>query len=197
MALTADALRTDTRARILEAAFRAVATYGLSRFTMDDVARAAELSRQTVYRYFDSRDELVLALVEREEEAFLEGARRAFATHVRLEPAMAEALLFCLRAAREHPLLDRLLAAEPEALLPYLTIRGGPLVDRARTVLEDLVAGRPDVRPDLVRRVADLAVRAVVSYTLTPTDDRLEDVARETARVLASALLRNAKEDRR
>lgn len=196
MAITTDVLRTETGARILEAAFRAVATYGLSRFTMDDVARAAKLSRQTVYRYFESRDELTLALVEREEEVFLEGARRAFAAHDRLEPAMAGALLFCLRAAREHPLLDRLLAAEPEALLPYLTIRGGPLVDRARTVLEDLVAGRGDVRPDVVHRVADLAVRAVISYTLTPTDDRPEDVARETARVLASALLRNAKEDR-
>ncbi|HEX2031985.1 MAG TPA: TetR family transcriptional regulator [Actinomycetota bacterium] len=197
MAVVADALRTHTRARILEAAFRAVSTFGLSRFTMDDVARSAAVSRQTVYRYFPSRDDLILALVEREEETFLEGTRAAFSAHRRLEDAMEQALLFSLRAAREHPLLDRLLAAEPEALLPYLTIRGGPLLARARAVLEELVRGRTDVRPELLHRAVDLAVRAVVSYTLTPTEDLPEDVARESARILTSALNANRKEDRR
>ena len=197
MAVIAEALRSDTRARILDAAFRSVSVYGLSRFTMDDVARAADVSRQTVYRYFPSRDDLVLALVEREEEAFLDGTRAAFSSHPRLEDAMEQALLFSLRAAREHPLLDRLLAAEPEALLPYLTIRGGPLLARARAVLQELLRGRTDVRPELLHRAVDLAVRAVVSYTLTPTDDRPEDVARESARILTSALQQNRKEDRR
>src|ERR687891_674983 len=109
MSVTAEAL--DTRARILDAAFRSVASFGLSRFTVDDVARLAGLSRQTVYRYFDSKDTLVMALVYREEEALLEGVRAAHALHDRLEDAMREAVLYCLRTAREHPLLDRLLAS--------------------------------------------------------------------------------------
>lgn len=197
MAIIAEALRSDTRARILEAAFRSVSVYGLARFTMDDVARAAGVSRQTVYRYFESRDDLVLGLVAREEEVFLDGARAAFTAHHRLEDAMEQALLFSLRAAREHPLLDRLLAAEPEALLPYLTIRGGPLLARARAVLEELLRGRADVRPELLHRAVDLAVRAVVSYTLTPTEDHPQAVARETAGILAAALHPSRKEDRR
>ncbi|MGH2695694.1 MAG: TetR/AcrR family transcriptional regulator, partial [Actinomycetota bacterium] len=60
----------STRARILDAAFEAVSTFGLSRLTMDDVARLAGLVRQSVYRYFGSKDELIVALVVREEEAF-------------------------------------------------------------------------------------------------------------------------------
>ena len=187
---------TDTRTRILDATFRSVERFGLSRFTVDDVARTANLSRQTVYRYFDSKDDLVMALVLREEEAFLEGVRAEFETHDQLEAAMRAAIGYCLVAAREHPLLDRLLAAEPDVLLPYLTVRGGALVTRARSALEGLVGARVEVDPQLVRRAADLAVRAVISYTLTPTDDRPEDVARGTAKLLTAAIRGTRKEKR-
>jgi AcrR family transcriptional regulator len=192
MALTAEAL--DTRARILDAAFQAVATFGLSRLTMDDVARSAGLARQTVYRYFDSKDALIVALVYREEEAFLEGVRRIDAEAATLEEAMERAMLYCLRLARDHPLLDRLLESEPEAILPYLTTRGAGLLGRGRAVIEQLAEGREDVEPELVHRAADLAVRAIVSYTLTPSDERPERIAREVAAILSSTLRKRRKE---
>lgn len=186
MAATTEALGTD--ARILDAAFRAVATHGLARLTMDDVARLAGLSRQTVYRYFPSKDALIVALVEREEEAFIDGVRAANDRLDRLEDVMREAILFSLRTARDHPLLGRLLASEPEVLLPYLTTRGSGLVARARAVIEELAGGRADVDRELVHRAADLAVRAIVSYVITPSDDDPKAIAAETARVLARAL---------
>jgi AcrR family transcriptional regulator len=188
MALAAQELRTDTAARVLDAAFEAVATFGLSRLTMDDVARLAGVSRQTVYRYFDSKDALILALVAREEEALLEGVRAAHREAPSLREAIRRSVLFCLRAAREHPLLDRLLASEPEVLLPYLTTRSGGLIERARRTLEALVAERDDVRPELAPRAADVAVRAIVSYTLTPSEEPPERIAREVARILTAAL---------
>jgi AcrR family transcriptional regulator len=195
MAVTAEAI--DTRARILDAAFRTVATYGLSRFTVDDVARAADLSRQSVYRYFDSKDALIVALVFREEEKFIEGVRLAHTEATTLEEAMEQAVLYCLRLAREHPLLDRLLESEPEVLLPYLTTRAGGLIDRGRAVIEELAAARSDVRTELVHRAADLATRAVISYTLTPSEDPPEVVARETAKVLSAVLRKSRKEESR
>ena len=189
VAIAAQDVRTsETRDRIVDAAFRAVERFGLSRFTMDDVARMAGVARQSVYRYFDSRDALIVALVFREEEAFLEGVRQAHSRHQDLEDATAEAIMFCLRTAREHPLLDRLLESEPDALLPYLTTRGGGVIGRARAVIEELAAQRKGVNRELVHRTADLVVRAIVSYTLTPSDDPPEDVAREIARILTAAL---------
>jgi AcrR family transcriptional regulator len=176
------------RARILDAAFGAVATFGLTRLTVEDVARQAGLSRQSVYRYFGSRDELIGALVIREVDAFLDAVREASAGHADVEAAMRESALVCLRTLREHPLLDRLLASEPETLLPYLTIHAGPLIARAREVLEEMAAERVGVRSGLVHRTADVAVRAVLSYALTPSNDEPEDVAVELARILATAL---------
>lgn len=181
--------RTEsTRARILDAAFDAVATFGLARLTVEDVARQAGLSRQSVYRYFGSRDELIGALVIREVDAFLDAVREASARHADVEAAMRESALVCLRTLRKHPLLDRLLASEPETLLPYLTIHAAPLIVRAREVLEGMAAERVGVRSGLVHRTADVAVRAVLSYALTPSDDEPEDVAVELARILATAL---------
>src|SRR5438105_8402911 len=131
---------TETRARILDGAFGCIGDIGLGRTKMEDVARAAGVSRQTVYRYFPSKDHLILTLVLREEEKFLSGVRTAFSATADLEDACYRSFLFCLRFAREHPLLDRLLASDPETLLPYLTTRGGPVLARARDVMEELLA---------------------------------------------------------
>jgi AcrR family transcriptional regulator len=200
MGTIAQDLRTEapgTASRILDAAFEAVATFGLSRLTVDDVARLAGVSRQTVYRYYDSKDALVLALVAREEEGLLAGVRAAHQESRTLREAIRRSVLYCLRATREHPLLDRLLASEPEVLLPYLTIRAGGLLERARVALEGLVLERWDVRPELVHRASDLAVRSIVSYTLTPTDEPPERVAEEISEIMTTAMRKRRKEDPR
>ena len=182
-------IRTSTPDRILDAAFRAVSDFGLSRVTVEDVAQRAGLSRQTVYRYFPSKDHLVVAMVSREEEMFLDGARAAFATETDLESAIASAVLFCLRFAREHPLLDRLLATDQSAFLPYLTTRGLPIIVRAREVLVELIAPRLRNPDDVVvRGVTDGAVRTMLSYILTPSENPPEMVAATMARVLMAAL---------
>src|ERR671937_3000254 len=99
MATVATEVREGTRARILDAAFAAVRDFGVSRTTVEDVAQRAGLSRQTVYRYFPSKDHLVLALVLREEEKFIDGTRRAFEENDDLEVAIEQAMAFTLRFA--------------------------------------------------------------------------------------------------
>ena len=58
----------DARGRITAAAVRCVEQYGPAKTTMDDVARLAAITRPTVYKYFPSRNELLIA-------AFLRRAR--------------------------------------------------------------------------------------------------------------------------
>jgi AcrR family transcriptional regulator len=181
---------TGTATRILDAAFDRVMDIGLARTTVEDVARAAGLSRQTIYRYFPSKEHLITALVLREEERFLDGIREAFAEDPGLEAALSDGILFCLRFARQHPLLDRLLETDPETLLPYLTTRGAPVIRRARQVLKELLVKKAWVRGDLLDAAVDAAVRTVVSYALTPPDRRPEEVAHDLARILTLALTR-------
>jgi AcrR family transcriptional regulator len=190
MVSTPTTLTTGTSDRILDAAFRRIAELGLSRTTVEDVAREAGLTRQTIYRYFPSKDDLVRALIMREEERFLDGVRAAFAVDDDLEGALFNGMLYCVRFAREHPVLERLLQVDPETALPYITIRGGAVVDRARKVVAGLIRRKAWVRPDLVDPVADLLVRAFISYTLTPPDRPPEGVTRDLARIATAALTR-------
>ncbi len=178
----------ETPSRILAAAFDCISDVGLGRTTVEDVARNAGIARQTVYRYFPSKEHLITALVLQEQEKFLDGIRAAFDAAPDLESSLEGGLLFCLRFAREHPLLDRLLNTDPETLLPYLTVRAAPAIRRARAVLKQLVTEKAWVRANAVDAAVDAAVRVAVSYALTPPDQSPEVVARGLARILTMAL---------
>jgi AcrR family transcriptional regulator len=197
MAVAATPSTADTSRRILDSAFECVRDIGLGRTTMEDVARAAHVSRQTVYRYFPSKEHLILALVLQEEEQFLSGVRGAFAAAANLEEGCRESLLFCLRFARDHPLLDRLLATDPETLLPYLTTRAGPVLARARDVMVELLASKAWVRADLLEQAADTGVRMAVSYALAPPNRPEEQVAADLARMMVGALTGKGPKERR
>jgi len=54
---------TERRRAIMGAAGRLLAAQGTERFTVSAVAAAAEVSKPAVYYYFDSKEELVAALV--------------------------------------------------------------------------------------------------------------------------------------
>lgn len=168
----------STPDRILDAANHAMAIHGLARLSLEDVAREAGMSRQTVYRYFGSKNDLVTAAILREEQWFLDRMSDAVDAHDDLRPAMEAAIVAGLRAAREHPLLDRLLATEPEALLPFLTTGGGPVLSAARPVIRGLLEGRlPHVASPTLDRVADTATRLFISYAINPPEDSVEEVA--------------------
>ncbi len=51
--------------RILDAAAEAIAEEGVDGLRLDHVARAAGCSRSSLYRYFDTKDELIIAVLAR------------------------------------------------------------------------------------------------------------------------------------
>src|ERR1700753_2044513 len=56
--------RDVVRGQVLDAARRCFLRDGLRGNTMEDVARAAQTSRQTVYKYFSGRRELIAAAID-------------------------------------------------------------------------------------------------------------------------------------
>lgn len=49
----------QTRARILDTAYKQFRRRGYSRVTMDDIAAAAKLTKRTLYHHFESKDQLL------------------------------------------------------------------------------------------------------------------------------------------
>jgi AcrR family transcriptional regulator len=168
------------RQRLLDAALETASINGLAKLSVGDVARRADLSRQTLYRYFPSKDALVAELVVAETTTLMEQVITAAVPHEDPQQALEAALLAALLATREHPLLDRLLRTEPEALLPLLTTDTSPVMSQVRAVVELILAERtPDLAVDAVRmrRFADILTRLLVSYAISAPDDPPEVVS--------------------
>ncbi len=131
----------DTATRILDATLATMADHGIARLSLEDVARRARLSRQTVYRYFPSKKELVDATVLREEQVFIDSMISAAGRHRELEPALRAAIEAAMRTGQAHALLNRLLATEPNSLVALVTTDRGPVLSAARQALEEILGG--------------------------------------------------------
>jgi AcrR family transcriptional regulator len=61
-------VETDARSRILEAAYELFARHGIRAVGIDAIIQRSGVARMTLYRNFGSKDELVLAFLERREQ---------------------------------------------------------------------------------------------------------------------------------
>ncbi len=174
----------ETRTRILDAAVEAAAIHGITRLSVGEVARRARLSRPTLYKHFASKDALVAAAVQREAQRFVDAVGFA-ASEPDPRAGLEAGILAALRLARDHPLLDRIVRTEPQALLPVLTADGGPVMLLARHTVEALLAERlPTLEVLARRRLADVLTRLLVSYAISAPDDPPEVVAATLATFL-------------
>lgn len=76
--------------------------------TVEDIARAAHVSRATVYRYFDGRDALVLGVLLRDTDRHLERIRPRVERQATLADAIVEFVDVTARAARRDASLGML-----------------------------------------------------------------------------------------
>jgi len=87
LAPTAD----SRRAALLEAALGVFARFGYRKTSMDEVARAAQISRQGLYLHFANKEELFRATLQQAIEGSLAGATRALAAEAALNERLVDA----------------------------------------------------------------------------------------------------------
>ncbi len=176
----------STRDAILDATLAVAGEVGLARLSMEEVASEAGVSRQTVYRYFESRQVLIERAILREEAVFIESMMAAAAAHDDLEEALAASVRTSLELAEAHPLLQRLLVEDPETLLPFLLGGRGPVISAAEPVVRELLMNRrPDIPPDRARLAAEVATRLLLSFLVARPNLELDTLAREVGRLVA------------
>ncbi|CAA9225259.1 MAG: hypothetical protein AVDCRST_MAG20-804 [uncultured Acidimicrobiales bacterium] len=157
------------RHEILRATYACIARAGLARVTVEDAAREAGVSRATVYRHFPGgRDELVRDTVGHEVAHFFLDLADAVAGAPTVAAVLEEALLHAHAAVTEHEVLQKLLATEPDRLLPNLTLEANRLLPPIAEFLEPHLR-RLHLRAGVeVSAAAEYVARMVLSLVGSP-----------------------------
>ena len=98
--MTSPTTATDTREVIIESAMACVGKHGLDKTTVVDIARAADISRSTVYEYFRDKAEIVEACAEHSSQKFYREMAKAMGKGDSLEDKLTHAAVFVTRARR-------------------------------------------------------------------------------------------------
>lgn len=169
---------------------------------MEDIAREAGAGKATLYRYFPNKTAVVDALVARENRRFERELRGAVASGRSAAEKVEDAFVAALAFLRAHPMLNKSLHEEPDVLLPYLTLRSGPIVRSGMALFEEVI--REGIASGEFRQVrpewaAETLFRLVMSFfSLPPIGIRVDDprLVREYAHGLVAGGLLSRKESR-
>jgi AcrR family transcriptional regulator len=161
--------------RIVDATLACIARFGLAKTTVDDVARAAGVSRATLYRVFPGKQPLLEAVVRREVGRLATTLALAADATDSLDDALVALIVAGARHLESHDALVTVLAHEGETLLPYLTFDGaGRTLARAGELLAPLLA--PYVGDDRAVRAGEWVARTALAYLCAPSETvRLTD----------------------
>ncbi|MBF6299594.1 TetR/AcrR family transcriptional regulator [Nocardia amamiensis] len=174
--------------KLLESALSAFLDFGIKRTSMGEIARRAGISPATLYRRYESKNDLVEAVSVREAQRFVAAIDKRAQTVSGTEDQLVEIFVAFITAVAGNELLRRLLRTEPDLILPRLTTDAGPILAVGRDYLAGKLrqlrdaGGGHDFDADLV---AEIMARLALSLALTPdglipaTD---QDAAREFAR---------------
>jgi AcrR family transcriptional regulator len=156
--------------RILAAAPRCIARWGLGKTTLDDLAREAGCSRASIYRRFPGgKDHVLAAALLYEEARFFDGLSGALEAAGSLEDLVVTGLVGAASFIDENDALQYLIEHEPELVLPHIAFErvgpmlyrvaafAGPHLERYLTPTDAVVA-------------AEWCTRLLLSYTLHPSE---------------------------
>ena len=169
------AANTATEA-ILDAALVEFERHGFQRVALDDVARRAGVSRTTIYRRFANKDELVAAVIERENvvlfadiAAELKGAEKPANYYV-------EAFTQSILMFRRHRVLNQMMTDEPALVLELARRHYGAAIERMADALRVIFpTGFADrIGAAAVDDLADTILRYAAVVLLLPSAERLD-----------------------
>jgi AcrR family transcriptional regulator len=180
------ATATDTRELIVKSAYECFRRHGLQKTTIVDIAKAANVSRSTVYEYFSDKGAVLEACAEHASEQFYREMSKAMDKGGSLEEKLSRAAVFVTQARRviasgkyfDEDAISLLLTKDAAVLLRECVDFFAPYLSAAKLTGE--------VRKDLdIEAAGEWFARILFSLFSTPSS-RLDmdnpDVAAEFVR---------------
>lgn len=135
------------RGQIMDGAHRVFMKLGYDAASMNDVTREAGVSKGTIYVYFQSKEELFSALIQRAKGRFVESIRELLAHH----PDPEEGL-----RAFGHVFIRQIFESE---MIPAMRILLG-VIDRMPTLCQNFFASSPSNARSVLKQYLDRHVEA-------------------------------------
>lgn len=161
---------------ILDAALVEFERHGFQRVALDDVARRAGVSRTTIYRRFANRDELVAAVIERENVVLFADIAAELKQAEKPANYYVEAFTQSILMFRRHRVLNQMMTDEPALVLELARTHYGAAIQRMADALRVIFpAGFADrIGAAAVDDLADTILRYAAVVLLLPSAERLD-----------------------
>jgi AcrR family transcriptional regulator len=162
----------DLEQRICDAMLVCVARWGLTKTTLEDVAREAGCGRATIYRTFQGgKGQVIAAVLVREADRFrveVEGAIAAADDPDDLTEVLTAGVVAAAGFLAGHDALRYLLAHEPDVVLPHVAFHrlAGLFALVGDFAVPHLARFVGEGEP--ARRAAEWLARVVLTYVVNP-----------------------------
>lgn len=195
--MTTQATGADTRELIVESAYVCFRRQGLSKTTIVDIAKAAGVSRSTIYEYFGDKGAIVEACAEYTSEQFYREMSKAMDRGSSLEEKLSHAAVFVTQARQaiasekyfDEDAVSLLLTKDAAVLLRECVDFFAPHLTAARLTGE--------VRKDLdVEAAGEWFARILFSLFSTPSSMRDMDDPDVVAEFVRAHVVRGFASDR-
>lgn len=161
---------------ILDAALIEFDRHGIRRVALEDVARRAGVSRTTIYRRFANRDDLVAAVMDRENaRLFADIAEEVKGARPQSNPYV-EAFAAAMLRSRSHRVLNRMIVDEPALSLELARRHYGSAVGRIEQALQVIFPPgfAERIGADAIHELAENIWRYAMMLLLLPSGEPVE-----------------------
>lgn len=168
--MTAVSVADPLEDRIIVAMHECISRWGIAKTTADDIARAAGISRATLYRVFPGGKDVAFdALLQHEAGLFFEAITEPLAEAPSLEDAVVLTMVEAAKFIAGHGPLQYLLAHEPERMLQSTAFEGLDRVFAIATAFATPHLRRFLPSDELALAGTEWLVRQFFTYLLIPT----------------------------
>ncbi|HEX2214028.1 MAG TPA: helix-turn-helix domain-containing protein [Mycobacterium sp.] len=166
----------DATTQILDAAVVEFERHGFRRVALEDVARRAGVSRTTIYRRFANKDDLVLAVIERENVRLFADIAVELKQSAPQSNVYVEAFTLSILKFRRHRVLNQMFTDEPGLVLDLAGRYHRAAIDRMAEALRVIFPpGFADrIGAETVDELADCILRYAAMVLLLPSAQPLE-----------------------
>jgi len=133
-----------TRDEILDAAAQIFRQKGFHAASMQDIAQAVNLQKASLYHHVSSKQEILLALLDRGLDLLIERIEQVMAQPLSLDQKLSQAVITYLQTMLEHRDLAAVLLLEHRSLEPQYRARHIPRRDRFERLWRDLIQAGVD-----------------------------------------------------